>query len=38
VLDKLNLPRRAQAMRRVRDAPWLAVGPTMPVGEKAEAK
>lgn len=23
VLDKLNLPRRAQAMRRVRDAPWL---------------
>jgi DNA-binding NarL/FixJ family response regulator len=24
VLDKLNLPRRAQAMRRVRDAPWLA--------------
>lgn len=24
VLDKLHLPRRAQAMRRVRDAPWLA--------------
>jgi len=24
ILDKLNLPRRAQAMRRVRDAPWLA--------------
>ena len=23
VLDKLHLPRRAQAMRRVRDAPWL---------------
>lgn len=23
VLDKLNLPRRAQAMRRVREAPWL---------------
>jgi DNA-binding NarL/FixJ family response regulator len=23
VLDKLNLPRRTQAMRRVRDAPWL---------------
>jgi DNA-binding NarL/FixJ family response regulator len=23
ILDKLNLPRRAQAMRRVRDAPWL---------------
>jgi DNA-binding NarL/FixJ family response regulator len=24
VLEKLKLPRRAQAMRRVRDAPWLA--------------
>lgn len=24
ILHKLNLPRRAQAMRRVRDAPWLA--------------
>ena len=24
ILDKLHLPRRAQAMRRVRDAPWLA--------------
>ena len=24
ILDKLNLPGRAQAMRRVRDAPWLA--------------
>jgi two-component system, NarL family, nitrate/nitrite response regulator NarL len=24
VLEKLQLPRRAQAMRRVRDAPWLA--------------
>lgn len=24
VLEKLNLQRRAQAMRRVRDAPWLA--------------
>jgi len=23
ILDKLQLPRRAQAMRRVRDAPWL---------------
>jgi len=23
VLDKLNLPRRAQAMRRVQEAPWL---------------
>jgi len=27
VLNKLNLPRRAQAMRRVREAPWLAVSP-----------
>lgn len=24
ILEKLNLQRRAQAMRRVRDAPWLA--------------
>jgi two-component system, NarL family, nitrate/nitrite response regulator NarL len=24
ILDKRNLPRRAQAMRSVRDAPWLA--------------
>jgi DNA-binding NarL/FixJ family response regulator len=24
VLEKLKLPRRAQAMRRVRDAPWIA--------------
>jgi DNA-binding NarL/FixJ family response regulator len=27
VLDKLKLQRRAQAMRRVRDAPWLSVKP-----------
>lgn len=27
VLDKLQLPRRAQAMRRVRDAPWLVTAP-----------
>jgi len=27
VLHKLKLPRRAQAMRRVREAPWLAVSP-----------
>lgn len=27
VLDKLNLPRRALAMRRVRDAPWIASPP-----------
>jgi DNA-binding NarL/FixJ family response regulator len=25
ILEKLNLPRRAQVMRRVRDAPWLAM-------------
>jgi DNA-binding NarL/FixJ family response regulator len=25
VLNKLNLPRRAQAMRRVREAPWIAI-------------
>lgn len=25
VLDKLQLPRRAQAMRKVREAPWLAM-------------
>jgi DNA-binding NarL/FixJ family response regulator len=24
VLQKLGLPRRAQAMRRVREAPWIA--------------
>lgn len=30
ILDKLNLPRRAQAMRRVRDAPWLAIGSERP--------
>ena len=27
VLEKLNLPRRAQAMRRVREAPWIATSP-----------
>jgi two-component system nitrate/nitrite response regulator NarL len=27
VLHKLKLPRRAQAMRRVREAPWLAASP-----------
>lgn len=35
VLGKLQLPRRAQAMRRVRDAPWLASPPDM--GERREA-
>jgi DNA-binding NarL/FixJ family response regulator len=28
VLEKLQLPRRAQAMRRVRAAPWLACSPS----------
>lgn len=28
VLEKLQLPRRAQAMRRVREAPWLACSPS----------
>jgi DNA-binding NarL/FixJ family response regulator len=32
VLEKLKLPRRAQAMRRVRDTPWLAQ--TLSVGRK----
>lgn len=27
VLSKLKLPRRAQAMRRVREAPWIATSP-----------
>ena len=32
VLEKLKLPRRAQAMRKVRDTPWLA--PTSSLGRK----
>jgi DNA-binding NarL/FixJ family response regulator len=32
VLEKLKLPRRAQAMRRVRDTPWMAQ--TLSVGRK----
>jgi DNA-binding NarL/FixJ family response regulator len=28
VLEKLNLTRRAEAMRRVRDAPWIASAPS----------
>ncbi|HZR83904.1 MAG TPA: response regulator transcription factor [Candidatus Binatia bacterium] len=27
ILEKMNLPRRTQAMRRVRDAPWIAHAP-----------
>jgi two-component system, NarL family, nitrate/nitrite response regulator NarL len=29
VLEKLQLPRRAQAMRRVRDTPWIASSPSL---------
>jgi len=29
ILEKLELPRRAQAMRRVRDAPWIASTATL---------
>lgn len=29
ILEKLELPRRAQAMRRVRDAPWIASTPSL---------
>ena len=35
VLEKLNLPRRAQAMRRVRDAPWLVSTPDTLSSQKA---
>jgi DNA-binding NarL/FixJ family response regulator len=28
ILEKLGLPRRAHAMRRVRDTPWIALAPT----------
>lgn len=38
VLDKLKLPRRAQAMRRVRDAPWLVSPPDTAVSRKANEK
>ena len=30
VLQKLGLPRRAQAMRRVREAPWIASSAAIP--------
>lgn len=36
ILDKLNLPGRAQAMRRVRDAPWLVAPPERPMPRKAQ--
>jgi two-component system, NarL family, nitrate/nitrite response regulator NarL len=34
VLDKLQLPRRADAMRRVRDAPWLAATHTVTASKR----
>lgn len=38
VLDKLHLTRRAQAMRRVRDAPWLVSPPDTAITRKASQK
>jgi DNA-binding NarL/FixJ family response regulator len=38
ILDKLNLPRRAQAMRRVRDAPWLVAQPDTDISLSANRK
>lgn len=35
VLDKLNLARRAEAMRRVRDAPWIASPPDTALARKS---
>lgn len=35
VLDKLQLQRRAQAMRRVRDAPWLVAPPDATLARRA---
>lgn len=35
ILEKLQLPRRAQAMRRVRDAPWLVAPPEAPMRREA---
>jgi len=37
ILDKLRLSRRAEAMRRVREAPWLIAVPAMPVGSRRVA-
>jgi two-component system, NarL family, nitrate/nitrite response regulator NarL len=36
VLEKLQLPRRAQAMRRVRETPWIASSPTGMSHRKAD--
>jgi two-component system, NarL family, nitrate/nitrite response regulator NarL len=38
ILEKLHLPRRAQAMRRVRDAPWLVSPPDRSMSRKANEK
>lgn len=38
VLEKLRLPRRAEAMRRVRDAPWLAPPPARRASSKTTAE
>jgi DNA-binding NarL/FixJ family response regulator len=38
VLYKLNLVRRAQAMRRVRDAPWMVSPPDIAMTRKANEK
>jgi DNA-binding NarL/FixJ family response regulator len=35
ILEKLQLPRRAQAMRRVRDTPWIALPPDPSATRKA---
>jgi DNA-binding NarL/FixJ family response regulator len=35
ILEKLNLPGRAQAMRRVRDSPWLAMPGEVRVSRRA---
>jgi two-component system nitrate/nitrite response regulator NarL len=37
ILEKLRLSRRAEAMRRVRDAPWLVACPAMPLGRRRAA-
>jgi DNA-binding NarL/FixJ family response regulator len=36
ILDKLNLARRAQAMRRVRDAPWIATVSERPLSRHVD--
>jgi len=36
VLEKLHLPRRAQAMRRVRETPWIATSPSFDQRQKSD--